>query len=285
MPVDVDAVSSAASSESEDDHGDEASKNKNVSEDDHSDAVPKTADADEAVDRFPKKKRAAARQRIWEEIGRWERCDSTEDEISGYISRQLIQFNASAGIPVFRGTHRDRKSLYGDFQLKRTWPSMKGMIENTVLACPYRDRSGCQCEVRIVKNATHVVLSIANAHSQADHANESVKFLSQKQKAFIASAVKIAPMQTASQLLQNIQDSPTKSIDRTLAKSVARQIRKERQSLTTVTLEGVEVDNTLGSLAQLSNELWFGTALSKHKRGSLFLHYTRISRNIRKPNL
>ena len=96
---------------------------------------------------------------------------------------------------------------------------------------------------------------------------ESVKFLSQKQKAFIASAVKIAPMQTASQLLQNIQDSPTKSIDRTLAKSVARQIRKERQSLTTVTLEGVEVNNTLGSLAQLSNELWFGTALSKHKRG------------------
>ena len=73
--------------------------------------------------------------------------------------------------------------------------------------------------------------------------------------------------------------------DRTLKKSVARQIRKERQSLTTVTLEGVEVDNTLGSLAQLSNELWFGTALSKHKRGSLFLHYTRISRNIRKPNL
>ena len=92
-------------------------------------------------------------------------------------------------------------------------------------------------------------------------------------------------MQTASQLLQNIQDSPTKSIDQTLTKSVVRQIRKERQSLTTVTLEGVEVDNTLGSLAQLSNELWFGTALSKHKRGSLFLHYTRISRNIRKPNL
>ena len=139
--------------------------------------------------------------------------------------------------------------------------------------------------MRIVKNATHVVLSIANAHSQADHENESVKFLSQKQKAFIASAVKIAPMQTASQLLQNIQDSPTKSIDRTLAKSVARQIRKERQSLTTVTLEGVEVDNTLGSLAQMSNELWFGAAFSKHKRGSLFLHYTRISRNIRKPIL
>ena len=67
-------------------------------------------------------------------------------------------------------------------------------------------------------------------------------------------------MQTASQLLQNIQDSPTKSIDRT---SVARQIRKERQSLTTVTLEGVEVDSTLGSLAQLSMELWFGTTLSK----------------------
>lgn len=69
MPVDVDAVSSAASSDSEDDHSDEAPKNENVSEDDHSDEVPKSADADEPVDRFPKKKRAAARQRIWEENG------------------------------------------------------------------------------------------------------------------------------------------------------------------------------------------------------------------------
>ena len=281
MPDDDDAVSSAASSsDSEDDHSDEVPKS---SDPKSSKGKSNAADADQSDDQFPKKKRAAARQRSWEEIGRWERCDSTEDEISGYISRQLIQFNASAGISVFKGTHRDRKCLYGDFQLKRNWPSMKGMIDNTVLACPYRDRSGCQCEVRIVKNATHVVMSITNAHSLADHENESAKFLSQKQKAFIASAVKIAPMQTASQLLQNIQDSPTKSIDRTLKKSVARQIRKERQSLTTVTLEGVEVDNTLGSLAQLSMELWFGTALSKHKRGSLFLHYTRIFRNIRNP--
>ena len=37
MPVDVEAVSSAASSDSEDDHSDE---------------VPKSADADEPVDRF-----------------------------------------------------------------------------------------------------------------------------------------------------------------------------------------------------------------------------------------
>jgi hypothetical protein len=272
MPDDDDAASSADSStHDEDDHRDEVPKqSKPKSSKEKSNA----ADDDESADQsHTKKKRAAARQRSWEEIGRWERCDSTEDEISGYISQQLIQFNASAGIPVFKGTHRDRKSLYGDFQVKRNWPSMKGMIDNTVLACPYRDRSGCQCEVRIVKNATHVVMSITNAHSLADHENESAKFLSQKQKAFIAAAVKIAPMQTASQLLQNIQDSPTKAIDRTLKKSVARQIRKERQSLTTVMLEGIEVNNTLGSLSQLSMELWFGTALSQHKRGFLYLHY------------
>jgi hypothetical protein len=113
-------------------------------------------------------------------------------------------------------------------------------------SCPIRYRSGCQCEAKIVKDATSVVLSIANAHTTEDHHEEErgIKYLSHKQKCLVAAAVKIAPMQTAKQLLQNIEGSPSKVIDCTLTKSVVRMVRKERRSLTAVALEGVDVDNS-----------------------------------------
>ncbi len=78
-----------------------------------------------------------------------------------------------------------------------------------------------------------MVLLIANAHTSQDHEEEQdIKQLSHKQKCLVAAAVKITPMQTGKQLLQNIEGSPTKVIDRTFEKSVARMVRKEPKSLT-----------------------------------------------------
>jgi hypothetical protein len=57
-------------------------------------------------------------------------------------------------------------------------------------------------------------------------------------------------MQTGKQLLQNFEGLPSKAIDRTLSKSVARMVRKERKSLVSIALEGVYVDNPLGSLVK-----------------------------------
>ncbi len=56
-------------------------------------------------------------------------------------------------------------------------------------------------------------------------------------------------------------------MDRTLTKSVARMVRKESKSLTAVALEGVDVDNTLGSLVKLAEVLWIDTAFEQHKQG------------------
>jgi hypothetical protein len=67
--------------------------------------------------------------------------------------------------------------------------------------------------------------------------------------------------------LQNIQSSPSKAIDRTFSKSVARMVRKERKSLTAVALEGVDVDNTLCSLVKLADALWIENASKLHKQG------------------
>ncbi len=52
-----------------------------------------------------------------------------------------------------------------------------------------------------------------------------------------------------------------------LTKSVVRMVHKERKSLTSVALEGVDVDNTLGSLAKLSDVLRIVDAFKQHKEG------------------
>ena len=82
----------------------------------------------------------------------------------------------------------------------------------------------------------------------------------------IASAVKLAPLQTSGELIYNLQESPTRHTDAKLKGSVTRLIRKERNLLrkhiTKIQLEGVTIYNTICSLAALSETLWFGTALN-----------------------
>ena len=78
----------------------------------------------------------------------------------------------------------------------------------------------------------------------------------------IASAVKLAPLQTSGELIYNLQESPTRHTDAKLKGSVTLLVRKEHKNITQIQLEGVTIDNTIGSLAALSETLWFGTALN-----------------------
>jgi hypothetical protein len=205
---------------------------------------------------------------VWIEYGRWDREDWSQEDIDKKICDILTDLNRDAGLGIIRGSHKDRKSMYGAFQFRREWYSHKGLIHTMVGGCPMRARCGCQCEAKVVKDAISVVLSIANAHSKEDHEEEhGIKYLSHKQKCLVAESVKIAPLQTGRQLMQNIESSPSKVIDRSLSNSVARMVRKERKSLTSVALEGVDVDNTLGSLAKLSEALWIVDAFQAHKQG------------------
>ena len=66
---------------------------------------------------------------------------------------------------------------------------------------------------------------------------------------------------SSSELIRNVQDSPTKHIDAKLKGSVTRLVRKERKNITKIQLEGVTIDNTISSLVALSETLWFGTAV------------------------
>ena len=62
----------------------------------------------------------------------------------------------------------------------------------------------------------------------------------------IATAVKISPLQSAGELIRNVENSPTKEIDATLRQSVVHLVRKERREINTVLLEGVSADKTVG---------------------------------------
>ena len=91
----------------------------------------------------------------------------------------------------------------------------------------------------------------------ADHATDHAKFLTRYKQDLIRNAVKSAPMNTASELITNVQDSPlspTKKIDPKLKESVARLIRHERPKLLTVVsvvCNCVERNSYIGSLKTL----------------------------------
>ena len=105
-----------------------------------------------------------------------------------------------------------RRSLYGDWILRRHWTTNKGSILNTIVQCPLERRCTCSCQVKIVQTATQVItgMSIADIHTAQNHLEDKAKFLTRQQRSLVATAVKLAPMKSASQLLMRVQDSPTK---------------------------------------------------------------------------
>ena len=167
------------------------------------------------------------------------------------------------------GAHKDRNNEYGDFQFRRNWITEKGQVENFLCACPLRERCNCKCEAKIAVHPAMTILYFNKPHTAQDHACEvdKGKFLKFAQKSFIATAVKVAPLQTGSELLRNVQDSPTKVIDHKYRKSVDRLVRKSRSEIMNVSLDGVTIDNTIGSLSRLAEAIWIVDAVKRHEGG------------------
>ena len=63
-------------------------------------------------------------------------------------------------------------------------------------------------------------------------------------------------MNTASELIKNVQDSPTKQIDPKLKRSVTRLIRSEQAKLLKVEYDGVELTSDVGSLKRLRTQVF-----------------------------
>ena len=215
-----------------------------------------------------KKKKKVNVPRQWNEVNRWNREDHALQDIKAFIRAELDDLNRSAGILHVPGAHKDRNNEYGDFQFRRQWIT-RDRVEHFLYACPLRQRCKCQCEAKISHFPTAIILYVSKQHTAHDHVCErdSGKYLTFQQKSFIANAVKVAPLQTGSELIRNVQDSPTKAIDHKYKGSVDRLVRKQREQIVNVSLDGVVIDNTLGSLCRLANAIWIVDALEDHKQG------------------
>ena len=209
-----------------------------------------------------KKKKKINKKREWIEAKRWNRDDHSDKDIEAFVRAELDELNRSAGIMHLPGAHKDRVNKYGDFQYRRTWTS-KGDVMNFSCACPLRERVGCECEAKISFHPKFVILFFHKAHSAQDHICEKdqSKYLTFQQKSFIADAVKISPLQTGSELLRNVQESE-EAIDYKMKRSVDRLVRKARSRIVNVSLEGIEIDNSVGSLSSLAEAVW--TRASMH---------------------
>ena len=142
-----------------------------------------------------KKKRI---ERDFQETARWEHDEHREDTIEDYIRSELKIVNDRAG----------RDDRYGVFVTGNRWVTNKGSITNTILRCPLWQRCECPCEAKIVTSPTHTVLYISNPHTAEHHSKGKDKsvYLLFQEKTFVKKAVKISPMQSAGDLLRNVQD-------------------------------------------------------------------------------
>ena len=117
--------------------------------------------------------------------------------------------------------HKDRKNIYSDFQLRANMDVKQNLVTNTIISCPLRDRCNCQFQAKIIETSVQTILFIADLHTAAENVSSKDRSNSLKhsQRHMIASAVKVAHIQSPGKLIRNIRNSPTKEIDPALRKS------------------------------------------------------------------
>ena len=171
----------------------------------------------EITPRTERKVRGPRVQREWTVVGEWDRRYTSEESVRAYILQECNDINARANMTRYPGMHADRVDSYGLFGLKRKWMSKDGLKETIILECPYVNRSGCACQVRIRDEAGRVLMEVSNAHTEESHAVDTAKYLKMRHKLVVVDRVKIAPTQTGLQLRRSLLDaSPTKRIDESL---------------------------------------------------------------------
>jgi hypothetical protein len=142
------------------------------------------------------KAKRARSTKNFSKVDNWNRNDMSDNDILAHIRKHLFDFNQDAGLLHVPGAHKDRNDKYGDWVVRRTWPTNKGLVENILLDCPLRKRCGCKAECKLMWLPTKTILFANNMHTVQDHLVEkdSAKYLKHKDKQFIRDAVRICPI-------------------------------------------------------------------------------------------
>ena len=229
--------------------------------------MPSEGSESEVEDLPRKKKRTHIRDmREWVVIERWETPDHDEEDIDHLLftaCKKLMEVTR-----LYRLT--TCKSKPDDIFLWKNatkWTVAKGAISYQMLRCPMKRRFNCDCELKVTRASDYVILEMRGSHDENSHASDKdvSKFLKVRQIEAIRQGVRMAPKQSAKHLRRNLAHcSPNSQIDPALHLSVQRKVRRFRAELTSELLDGLEVDDTFGSLVNLVDERWFPTLLEKH---------------------
>jgi len=127
-------------------------------------------------------------------------------DVHAAIWIELGELNATTGLGTCKPVqHLDRNNIYGDWQFRRHWVSSKGNVSNKIFSCPMVHRADCKCQAKVVETSRDIKLYIADMHTAEDHriSKDKAKFLTFEQRKVIADTVRIAPLQTAGELMRN----------------------------------------------------------------------------------
>ena len=143
-----------------------------------------------------------------------------------FARADLADLNKKAGITSLPQHHFDciRGTMYDDRMYRHSWSTNKGYKQNTILLCSLVESCGCPCEAKIEETPGQFILYIHAEHTAADHKDDSPRYLTVDKQDFVRKAVKTAPMNTTSELIKNVQDSPTNQIDPKLKRSRRRSV-------------------------------------------------------------
>jgi hypothetical protein len=191
----------------------------------------------ESVDEEPvqKKRRGPNVERQFKEVNRWLKEEFGADQLKELVNAELNDLARQGG--GFQGLRRQNRvtksSEWQGWCYRRQWTTCNGFTVHTSLNCPFLKQTGCKCQVNVVYSPTMVSVSVSDLHSADDHADDKSKlqYLKPQQMKFIQDAVKIAPHQSASALIRNVQGSLSKQLAADLKSSVERAIRKERAKI------------------------------------------------------
>ena len=174
-----------------------------------------------------KKRKAPNKKRVFVPQKTWDLDEHDSADVHAAIRVEFSEINTQAGLSKVKTLqHQDRDNIYCDWIFAQHWISGSRSISSKVFMCPLVQLAACRCQAKVVETSREIQLLIADMHGAACHdlGKDRSKFLKAEQRKFIADAVKIAPMQTASELMRNVQNSSSKAINPVLKNSVHRLI-------------------------------------------------------------
>ena len=140
--------------------------------------------------------------------------------------------------------------------------------------CPYRYKCGCYVALKVQQYPDRVVLLQSGEHTLDSHVGRQRGKLSVKQRGAVKRAARAAPLAVGKQIHDGLLDlSPGKHIpfDRSSQRAVARLVRKTRKDVMAERLQGIEVDDTEGSMNRLAESLSLSKFLERHNNPGLWI--------------